>query len=328
MIELKIENLKAFIKNYFTVIDKNVYDKWHMFLPENCIVMSGGESIKNFDSVKILIGELVKKGFNKNDRIAAIGGGALLDLVGFVASIYMRGIEWVNVPTTLVSMVDSSIGGKTAINFSKEDGISFKNLVGSFHVPKKTFFCFKFLESLNQSEIKNGWGEIIKTALLDRNIFDLVNVFGKKNMIQTSVCEQLIDIIKACVRFKNEIIKKDLLDTEIRKFLNLGHTIGHGLESAYGFSHGVCIAKGIELEYKILGDIKKDIKNWIYDRTSILCEGVFEFGIDIERVLTAMMMDKKNEDGLLNFVVLKDIGAAEMIKITREEFQNRWKNIV
>jgi len=222
----------------------------------------------------------------------------------------MRGVAWINVPTTLLSMADSSIGGKTAINAG---GI--KNIAGSFYPPKETIFCYEFLQSLDENEIKNGFCEIIKTALLDKKLFEMVDND-----------EDLKTIIRECVRVKREYAESDLYDKGKRQFLNLGHTIGHGIESVYGLPHGICVAIGLDLETKILGTAPKKLQAWIEQKTNKAIGQLPNFDIDIDKVARVMASDKKNKNGI-NFVCLEDVGICKMVELEKEEVVKRWKKI-
>jgi len=308
MTEVPINDLLGHIKYDFIIADENVYKIWHKFLGGNCFCINGGEAAKSLSSVEKLIGEMMIRGVKRTDTIIAIGGGAVLDLAGFAASIYMRGVDWINIPTTLLSMADSCIGGKTGINFG---GI--KNIAGSFHQPRETIFCYEFLQSLSEREMKNGYAEIIKTALLNEKLFKMMDR------------ADLNQIIMECVKVKNEYVSGDLYDRGKRRFLNLGHTIGHGLESVYGLPHGVCVAKGLELETKILGVTPKSIQEWIYKKTGEIIGDEFKFDIDIDKVVGAMLMDKKNESRI-SFVCLDGVEKCRMAELSKEELIKRWKS--
>jgi len=308
MVEIAIDKLKDELKDCFVIVDSNVFNRWGAYFLDDCHIICGGEGIKNFEAVESLIGVMAKSGIKKGDRVAVVGGGAVIDMVGFVCSIYMRGLEWINVPTTLLAMIDSSIGGKTAIN---SHGI--KNLVGSFKKPVQTYVCHEFLQSLDDGDMNSGWGEIIKMALLDRHLFRLVDDRVHLNQI-----------IKECIKLKERFVKKDFYDKGERRFLNLGHTIGHGIESVYALKHGVCVAMGLVLESKILGLINEDLLKWIEKRVGEIAGNKIE--IDIDKVIGAMQMDKKNVQNIC-FCALVDVGEIKIIELTKEELAARWKGL-
>lgn len=188
-----------------------------------------GEKVKNIKEYESCMEYFLDKGIHRKAHLIAFGGGATSDFAGFVASTLLRGIKWSVIPTTLLSMVDAAIGGKVAINSKLA-----KNLIGSFHVPTNIWMCHKFLETLNSDETLSGKGEIIKYALIDKNIFQLIQN------------ESPLDkIIEACANYKLELTEKDIKEEGIRKTLNYGHTFGHALEKIYNLPHGVAVMWGM-----------------------------------------------------------------------------------
>ena len=183
---------------------------------------SDGEKVKNITDFQNAIEFFLEKGIHRNAHMIVIGGGATSDFGGFVAATILRGIHWSIIPTTLLSMVDASIGGKVAIN-SK----SGKNLLGAFHLPDHVWICPKFLETLPEVEKYSGMGEVLKYCFLDYKIYDLV--ISKTDMAQ---------IIDECAKFKEKLTKEDLKEVGVRKTLNLGHTFGHAIEYIYNMPHG------------------------------------------------------------------------------------------
>jgi 3-dehydroquinate synthase len=220
------------------ITDSNVVplygDSLDAFLPGRevlKIVISAGEAHKSPVEYIDILNRLAAAHFTRNDTVIALGGGVVGDLAGFVASTYMRGIRLIAVPTSLLAMVDSSVGGKTAINLQYG-----KNLCGTFYQPLKVFINTQFLSTLPEREWQCGWGEIIKYAFLS----DTVTLADLEGGVSA-------DLIARCVRIKADIVAADEREQGVRKLLNLGHTVGHAIErlSDFALSHGECVIKGL-----------------------------------------------------------------------------------
>ncbi|MCL2234396.1 MAG: 3-dehydroquinate synthase [Firmicutes bacterium] len=244
----KIKNLLQ-SDNVFLVIDKNIaklYPK--LAVAKNKCIFIAKEENKSFETAQTIIQKMFKKNCNRQTQVVAIGGGLTSDVAGFVASIYMRGVDWVVVPTTLLSMVDASIGGKTGVNFE-----GFKNTIGTFHSPKGMIVSLEFLKTLPENEMFSGVGEIVKTMFLDEESFEFLEQNFKKLVeFDEGV---LSEMINKCVKIKEKIVKIDPFEkNEIRKILNIGHTIGHAIETSSDFktSHGECVLFGMLVESTIL----------------------------------------------------------------------------
>ena len=196
-----------------------------------------GEKVKNMNDFQSAVEFFLDKGIHRNAHLVAIGGGATSDFAGFVAATILRGIEWSVIPTTLLSMVDASIGGKVAVN-SK----SGKNLIGAFHLPTNVWISPSFLDTLNANETLSGLGEVLKYCFLDYKIYDLV-------IRKVSIDE----VINACAKLKEKLTEEDLKEVGIRKILNLGHSFGHAIEFIYSIPHGEAVMWGISLIFKLFG---------------------------------------------------------------------------
>ncbi|MBN1494591.1 3-dehydroquinate synthase [Candidatus Peregrinibacteria bacterium] len=215
---------------------------------------SNGEKNKTLKTAEQIIEQLFKKKFHRDDCIVALGGGVVGDLAGFIASIYMRGMRCIQIPTTLLAMVDSSIGGKTGV-----DNFYGKNLIGTFYQPKNIYIDVDFLKTLPEKEISNGIAEIIKYGVIRKaGIFKMLTNYAKYNKIKdknlTRKSEKtLLKIIKTCIKIKNSISRKDQKEKNIRKILNYGHTFGHIIEklSKYKIPHGEAVSIGMVLINKI-----------------------------------------------------------------------------
>ena len=260
-------------------------------------VVPSGETSKNFSNLESLLNFLAENGVKRNDTIAALGGGVIGDLAGFAAAVYLRGIAVVQIPTTLLAMVDSAIGGKTGIDLPMG-----KNLVGAFHQPKLVIADTDTLKTLPQEQFSAGMGEVIKYA-----------VIGKNSILEHLEQEDLTEEITPCIQMKADIVEKDEWDqTGVREILNAGHTIGHAMEklSGYTIPHGRAVAMGLVAEAKIA--VKLDLADEsVYHR--ILAEvkrrGLYEeIPYLPEKLAEEMQSDKKNKDGKITFILPKKIG--------------------
>ena len=197
-----------------------------------CTVEMGEES-KSLDTFGQLLQTMLEQDFSRKDCVVAVGGGVVGDLSGFAASAYMRGIDFYNIPTTLLSQIDSSIGGKTAINFGGT-----KNIVGAFYQPKKVLIDPDLLKTLPQRQMANGLAEAIKMSLTsDRELFELIET--------QDIESNLEGIILRCLKIKKHVVEQDEKEAGLRRILNFGHTVGHGIESASDLYHGECVALGL-----------------------------------------------------------------------------------
>ncbi len=227
----------------FVLTDTNVYalhrpffEKWMQ--GEELFVLPAGEEHKNFQSLQSILEKMAAAGLKRTSRLFAVGGGVIGDIGGLCAALYMRGIDCVQIPTTLLAMVDSSVGGKTAIDLA---GV--KNIVGAFHQPIEVLIDPMFLNTLPEREWKCGIGEIVKYAAMDKHTFDaLAAVDGKITK------ELAVDLIENSVRYKAGVVERDEKETGERKCLNVGHTTGHAIELSYGLSHGESVLWGMKIE--------------------------------------------------------------------------------
>jgi len=262
-----------------------------------------GEKSKTPEMAITIGRELARRDFDRKDIILALGGGVVGDLVGYVASFYKRGINYIHVPTTLLAQVDSSIGGKTGVNI--EEG---KNLFGYFHQPLAVITDISTLKTLPEKEIKNGLTEIIKYAITqDKNLFEYLekNYSGRDD-------EFFLNIIERCCKLKAGVVEKDEKEREERKIMNYGHTIGHAIEAAekYNIPHGEAIALGMVYEGKIsnaLGIL--DNSSLKRQNSLIKATGLpTTYNKDINKLIKIMRTDKKVKDKEIYFILPKKIG--------------------
>lgn len=276
-------------KLYMKYID-GVIKNWDY----NTYIIPSGEESKNMDTVFSIYNDLLDSNIDRNTYILAFGGGVVGDIAGFVASTYKRGLKYVQIPTTLLSQIDSSIGGKVGVDYG-----GYKNIIGSFYFPEKVFIDTYFLTTLPKREITSGLGEVFKYGLIyDYELFQ----YTKDNLdkIYEMDLNVLNIIIKKSVSIKEKIVSQDKKDFGLRRILNFGHTIGHSIEAYYGFNrynHGEAVILGILYESYIaknLGLIDRNYFNEIHDILLPLVKPIKFQGNEIYDLLEIMENDKKN----------------------------------
>ena len=285
----------------------------------NKIIISSGEENKNIDTCISIWGQLNSFKADRKSLLINLGGGVLTDIGGFAASTYLRGIEFINIPTTLLGMVDAAHGGKTGIDFKQ-----LKNQIGVFNEPLEVLLDNEYLKTLSKEELINGYAEVVKHSLLTDKPDLTFNSLIKLDLFKDSDY-----IINSYSSVKNEIVESDKYESSIRKILNLGHTIGHAVESYSHISdkvvdlkHGQAIVIGIITELYIshkkfnfpLKDVvtvKEHLKNYF---SSILLEED-----DIMNIYELMVYDKKNEGSKINFVLLKEIGKPVIDQVVNKD---------
>ncbi len=274
----------------------------------NCgmIPVKSGEKSKSLKEAERISEELLKSGANRRSVLINIGGGMLTDLAGFVASIYMRGIRFINVPTTLLGMVDAAIGGKTGVDLGEA-----KNMIGHFHHPSAVIEDIDFLESLPDRSIKEGLVEVIKmAAMLDKNFFS----FLENNIPETVGCDT--DLLEQCisraVELKTSVVEQDEMDKSARMFLNFGHTVGHALEavSSFKISHGEAVSVGMVAEIRITKSMETEQVEALLQKIGMPTEIPKEF--TLKTLMPFMLNDKKNLSEDLRMAVPSTIGKGEI----------------
>ena len=312
------------------VIDKNVpkklINKISQGLKKKKILkfnFDASEKNKNIKIVNEILRILLNKNFSRQDCLITIGGGITGDVGGFAASLYKRGLNFINIPTTLLSQVDSSIGGKTGVN-TKEG----KNLIGSFYQPKMIISDTEFLKSLPKREIICGYGEIFKHSLiLNKNFFKYLNInYSKILNLKSPFIEKAI--YESC-KIKKTIVEKDEKEKNIRKVLNFGHTFAHAFEASLGYSkklnHGEAVILGIVTALQFSLSVKL-IK---FKQCNFIINHIVKAGLpsnikdyfskkDLNKILKFMTIDKKNTSKKINLILLKKIGSA----VINNEYNN------
>ena len=271
------------------------------------LTLPDGEGAKTFEAVVRLSGDLLARGARRDAVIVAVGGGALGDAAGFAASIYLRGVSLVHVPTTLLAQVDSSIGGKVAINHP-----SGKNLIGSFHAPKAVIADIDFLNSLSEQEVCSGALEALKGGVIgDTSLFDLIElerqaIAGRDPMIFES-------IVRRAVAVKASIVAQDAHEADLRRLLNYGHTIAHGIEAAMGYEG---ITHGEAVGFGMIGANAVAVARHLLDEAvaARIDEAVRDLltvdppSVNVGAVLQAVEHDKKFGGGKRVMILARDIG--------------------
>lgn len=272
------------------------------------LVIPAGEQSKNIETALRLSGELMEMGADRQSGIIALGGGVVGDIAGFVASIFMRGIPFIQAPTTLIAQVDSSIGGKTGIDLP-----SGKNLLGTFCQPKAIFINVGFLKTLPEEELDNGLAEIIKYGIID-DPFILDEIEKQPDAVKTGNQSVLERIVAKCCGIKKAIVEIDETEKGIRRILNFGHTIGHAIEaeSGYSISHGRAVVLGILGAVKVserMGYLQEKDKARIENLAATLnLPRVIPENIGTDAILARLKSDKKKQGDSVRFVLLKKIG--------------------
>lgn len=319
------DKLAAELKNrslgnaYAIITDSNVKQHGKKLLKDlqannihsHLIAFPAGEKSKNRKTKERIEDKMLELGLNRDTCIIALGGGVVGDLAGFVAATYMRGIPYIQVPTTLLAMVDSSIGGKAAVNTRHA-----KNIIGAFHQPKKVVIDLNFLKTLPKKELISGLAEVIKHAMIkDREFLN----FLERNI--DKILKYNLDILKVAIKksceIKASIIMQDEKEKGLRRLLNYGHTIGHAIESALNFkiTHGEAIAVGMNYAAKLSAKL-----GFLHEGSVIRQNNLLEFiglphkishhRLKPKKILEFIQYDKKIIDGKINFVLLNSIGDA------------------
>ena len=316
MKEIKAIDYSIWIgENALSKLDISTYSKVAILVDENTkrdclhklpkienaliIEIKSGEEYKNISTCNFIWEQLTINNFDRNSLLINLGGGVIGDMGGFCAATYKRGLDFIHIPTTLLAMVDASVGGKLGIDFK-----GLKNQIGLFNNPKSVLISSEFLETLVENELKSGFAEVVKHALIsDSSLWVKL-----KNLPFTDLDWE--DIIDTSVQIKNKIVLADPFEKGERKKLNFGHTFGHAIESYYlekgtPISHGEAVFMGMILETEIsdLSETKKnEIKNYILSNFAL------PYTPKKSNLHKFLINDKKNQDGRINFTLLSEIG--------------------
>ena len=267
------------------------------------LIIRHGEKSKNFTNYQKILQKLIKHSFTRHDAVIAIGGGVIGDMAAFAASTYMRGIDFYNIPTTLLSQVDSSIGGKTAIDY-----MSVKNIVGTFYQPKAVLIDTDTLKSLPERQLSNGMVESIKmAATFDKKFF---------NYLKTTpdILENANTIVYNSLKIKKDVVEKDEKEKGLRKVLNFGHTIGHAIEESLNlkYLHGECV--GVGMLYFSSEKVKSEIENILANYKLPT-----KLKFDKNKVLKLVAHDKKSNNDTISIIYVDKIGTNKIEKLTIQQ---------
>lgn len=314
--EINLEISKIYKgKKIFILTDKNVDEHYGDKIKNNLVnegynvklmVLEPGEETKSFNTLPLIYNELLDFKFTRSDLIITLGGGVIGDLGGFVASTFLRGVPFIQVPTSLLAQVDSSVGGKVAVDLERG-----KNLVGSFYHPKLVLIDPNVLETLSDRFFTDGMAEVIKYGCIkDKEFFYFLKSLKTKNEVMNNIEK----IIHKCCFIKKCVVENDEKDTGERMLLNFGHTLGHAIETYYNFkkfTHGEAVAIGMYEISKISEEKGISEKGIAQDIKEILAQYGLPYEVEIEdnsKILDTIALDKKNIDNVLKVVLLKKIG--------------------
>ena len=322
-------------KKKLIIISKKVYDLYRdsfEFDENEIFVLKDGEKQKNIKNYLKITKKAIELGLTRKDILIAIGGGVVGDLTGFVASTYMRGIDFIQIPTTLLSMVDSSVGGKTAIDLEEA-----KNIIGTFYQPKAVFININFLNTLNDRQFKSGLGEILKYAFIENScgykmqlyLFEFLTL-GCEKILQKEPLT-IIRMIEYCLKLKIAVVNQDEKEGGLRKILNFGHTLAHALETITKYkkyTHGEAVVYG--MFFIINWSYKKEYITYSYYRLSI--ELLEKYGFralkkeyPIEKLVEIMKKDKKAAANKISFIIPCDKKIVKEIKLSPLEVEYMFK---
>lgn len=308
-------------KKLLIVTNETVYKLYYQKLSANLqdfkiekIILKDGEKYKNIDSLQKIWDKALKFKLERKDAIIALGGGVIGDITGFAAATYLRGIDFIQIPTTLLAQVDSSIGGKVAINHPLG-----KNMLGAFYQPKLVLIDTSTLKTLPERELKTGLGEVLKYAFIEKNcelsenleLFDFLK--ANKNTIYNFDSIILEKLVEYCCKLKASVVSKDEKESGLRAILNLGHTIGHAIEKTTDykkFTHGEAVSLGMVGAFKLAFDKGLIEASYMQEALGLLSqyETIKKPNINSKKVAEATAYDKKVIDSKVRFVLPTDQG--------------------
>lgn len=324
---LSEEMKKIGVDKCYFVTDSNVsplyYENVRLCLESGGISVLGkstiraGEGSKNIDVLKNILGDFLLNELDRKSIVVALGGGVVGDMTGFASAIYMRGIKYIQIPTTLLAQTDSSVGGKTGIDF-----FGAKNIIGAFKQPELVYINTSVLKTLPMREFYAGMAEVIKYGLICDKAF-LGFLYDNANAVKVLKTDVITEMICRCIMHKARIVSDDEKENGIRAILNFGHTIGHGVESVseFNYLHGECVALGMRCALRIAyerGLIDLESMKFAYElfaRYSLAERCKIE---SADEVVDAMKKDKKNVNGQIRFILTNGIGNANIYKDVSE----------
>lgn len=314
-------NVSSYYLNEIQEILKEVSARVDIF------IFQEGEASKNLETVNQLYRYLILHEYDRKDMLIALGGGVVGDLTGFTAATYLRGIDFVQVPTSLLSQVDSSIGGKTGVDFQ-----CYKNMVGAFYMPQLVYININTLKTLSDREFHSGLGEVIKHGLIrDKAYYEWIK--ENKEVIAKRDPEAMAIMVEGSCRIKRAVVEEDPKEQGIRAILNFGHTFGHSIEKLMNFqlTHGECVGIGC-----VLAASMSRKRNYISQKEYEDIVRIFQYfdfpdmpkELKNEQIVQETRHDKKMEHGSIKFILLKAVGEAAIYKdVTQEEMLGAFENL-
>ena len=320
-------------KKIFIITDSNIEKLYASKIPtffegyEYTIhIIEAGEKNKHLETVKDIYTSMIEDGVTRDDLVVAFGGGVVGDIAGFVAATYLRAVKFIQIPTTVVSQVDSSVGGKVGVDLPAG-----KNLVGAFYQPKLVLIDIAFLRTLETRYFFDGFAEIVKYGCIyDKELFSKLENIVKEDHLRKNLMDNMEDIVYRSCEIKKEVVEKDEKESNLRMILNFGHTIGHAIEQYYNFekhSHGEAVSIGMIDIVNIgekLGITKKDEIVRIQKLLERLKLPITD-DYPIDKITDIMKRDKKSKSDGISFIFLKEIGKVEIIKMSSEEVMKNRK---
>ncbi len=309
-----LNKIKDYTSQYgkcFVISNKTVFDLYGKYFSDfhNIILMKDGEKYKNLDTYKYILDKLFELNIQRTDCIIALGGGVVGDVSGFCASSVLRGVDFIQIPTTLLSQVDSSVGGKTGINHKKG-----KNLIGAFYQPKLVLIDTNTLKTLDEKQVKTGLGEVIKYAFIEKSCDENgVGLFEFLSNLQ-KYDDEIDELVYKCCYLKAKVVEKDEKENGLRMILNYGHTIAHSIEKITNykvFTHGEAVAIGIGVALKL--SLKLGLIDENYYSASIKLLEKYGLNLKLDKkyktddIIDALKHDKKVKFDKVNFILSNGI---------------------
>lgn len=313
-----LSNLSEIVSadNSIVITDKNILSNYGSVLNNHRkIVLDPGENEKSFETLGYIVDQLIKLEADKTTTLIGVGGGVVTDITGFAASIYMRGIPFGFVPTTLLAQVDASIGGKNGVNYNQ-----YKNLLGVIKQPDFIFIDTSFLATLSVTDFASGLAEVVKYGMIyDKELFEKIQTNVSRILRKDG--SLLEEIIRRCLEIKKTIVVKDEFEENERKILNYGHTIGHAIERIEKIPHGFAVSIGMVAASR-LSEAYAGLPSNV---TAQLTDVLIKFGLpvssktDADIILANLKMDKKKRGEVIDFILLKDIGQPVIVPLRPEQ---------
>lgn len=300
---------------YLQTVKNKLHEKFEQVSE---FIIPAGEQNKTLDQIKKLYEHLILNGFDRKDCLIALGGGVIGDMTGYAAATYLRGIDFIQVPTTLLSQVDSSIGGKTGVDFD-----SYKNMVGAFHMPRLVYMNLTALQTLSEEQFSCGMGEILKHGLIkNKSYFDWCMEHAEKIMERDY--DSLLPMIMESCKIKKAVVENDPTEQGERALLNFGHTLGHAVEKLKNFEmlHGQCVAVGCVAAMKLgvmrgyFSEVELQMVEQCFQKFGL---PIRTEGITAEDIVSVSKSDKKMEAGKIKFILLKELGNAYVDRTVSDE---------